>query len=200
MNWRKAPWGTLGSVAMMVLMGASRGGIPVNALLVGSAFLWILFGLPVDAWIRTGRVATAVTWMLFPWFTGWLTGYALEHLADPESLWYVPAATWVPGPLREFAGFPGFLAGLVTCIFIEKLENRTGKTPTVLPLQVFGLFFGFWLVSSIAAKSLPESWKQGQFVFGAGAVCLAWLAVRVARTVLNDNAARRAIEERKGSG
>jgi len=169
--------------------------------LVGGAFLWVLFGLPVDSWFRTGRVSTTLTWALFPWFTGWFCGYALEHLADQASLWHVSVFERVPAFLRHSAGLPGFAVGLVGCALIEQVENRTGKTPTALPLKAFGAFFAFWLVSAVAAEKLHLSkrWRDGQFLFPFGAFCLGWLAVRVARTVLNANAARQAIEERKGS-
>lgn len=183
---------------MMAGLAFSRRSDLAPALVAG-AFLWVMLGLPVDAWFRTGRLSTAFTWALFPWFVGWLTGYALEHLTDPSSLWYVAGAEVLPGPLREIASFPGFVVGLGLCALIERVENRTGKTPTVLPLQVFGALFLFWLATSMADKSLPDSWKQGQFLFAAGAVCLGWLGIRVARTVLNANATRQAIEQRQAS-
>ncbi len=160
--------------------------------LLGGFFLWVMLGLPVDAWFRTGRPSTAVTWALFPWFTGWFTGYALDHLADPESLWHVPVASDLPW--RDGACFPGFLAGVVACALIEKLENRTGKTPTLLPLQVFGVCFGVWIVGA-----MMKLWEAGEFLFGVGALCLGWLAVRVMRTVLHANATRQEIERLKAT-
>lgn len=198
---KRIPWGTVGSVLMTFLL-AFQMAHEVLPALAGGFFLWVMLGLPVDAWFRTGRLSTAFTWALFPWFTGWVAGYALDHLTDPGSLWHVPAVAHLPGPLREFASFPGFALGLGLSAAIEWLENRTGKNPTVRPLQVFGVIFGVWLVSCVVFEKsghLPSHWKKGEFLFGVGALCLAWLAVRVGRTVLHSNPTRQEIERLKAT-